>query len=96
MEAETASQASEPASQASDEEDTPAPDIYFVSAPQAPAPMHTQLLALTLAHRTRLRGRVLRRCSRCVPLPNSPLTPQESQAGTEALLAPWGFHPMWD
>lgn len=35
VEAETASQASEPASQASDEEDTPATDIYFVSPPGA-------------------------------------------------------------
>lgn len=33
VEAETASQASEPASQASDEEDAPATDIYFVSPP---------------------------------------------------------------
>lgn len=38
VEVETASQASEPASQASDEEDTPAADIYFVSA-QAMGPV---------------------------------------------------------
>lgn len=38
VEAETASQASEPASQASDEEDTPATDIYFVSPPGARSP----------------------------------------------------------
>lgn len=36
VEVETASQASEPASQASDEEDAPATDIYFVSPPGIP------------------------------------------------------------
>nr|XP_020036849.1 phosphatidylinositol 4-phosphate 5-kinase type-1 gamma isoform X3 [Castor canadensis] len=38
VDVDTASQASEPASQASDEEDAPATDIYFVSPLRSPAP----------------------------------------------------------
>ena len=37
VEIDAASQASEPASQASDEEDAPSTDIYFVSSPQDPS-----------------------------------------------------------
>lgn len=38
VEVDSASQASEPASQASDEEDAPSTDIYFVSSPKPPSP----------------------------------------------------------
>lgn len=38
VEVDAASQASEPASQASDEEDVPSTDIYFVSSPMTPPP----------------------------------------------------------
>ncbi|XP_037021036.2 phosphatidylinositol 4-phosphate 5-kinase type-1 gamma isoform X2 [Artibeus jamaicensis] len=48
VEVETASQASEPASQASDEEDAPAADIYFVSPPGALS--RHQTLNPTCAH----------------------------------------------
>uniref|UniRef100_A0A8D0VQA8 Phosphatidylinositol-4-phosphate 5-kinase type 1 gamma n=2 Tax=Sus scrofa TaxID=9823 RepID=A0A8D0VQA8_PIG len=50
IEAETASQASEPASQASDEEDAPATDIYFVSPPGLPPVIGPQPPMLTGTH----------------------------------------------
>ncbi|XP_036168837.1 phosphatidylinositol 4-phosphate 5-kinase type-1 gamma isoform X8 [Myotis myotis] len=51
VEAETASQASEPASQASDEEDTPATDIYFFTDGRywIYSPRHRRLRAVTLS-----------------------------------------------
>ncbi|XP_070271893.1 phosphatidylinositol 4-phosphate 5-kinase type-1 gamma isoform X2 [Myotis yumanensis] len=51
VEAETASQASEPASQASDEEDTPATDIYFFTDGRywIYSPRHRRLRAMTLS-----------------------------------------------
>lgn len=39
VEVDTTSQASEPASQASDEEDAPSTDIYFVSSPKPSQPL---------------------------------------------------------
>lgn len=54
VEVETTSQASEPASQASDEEDAPATDIYFVSPSGSPvtsfSTRHVLTHAPTLAH----------------------------------------------
>lgn len=47
-EVETASQASEPASQASDEEDLAIPDIYFVSRPPSFPFVHKAAVGLAL------------------------------------------------
>lgn len=85
VEAETASQASEPASQASDEEDAPATDIYFVSPPGLPpvaGPSTTRAhLCLCVCRRARTNPRTLM----STPFTHGRATP--SHTPTDALHA---------